>query len=338
MYKTRSTTRSMSNSQQSEEEVALSVCIKDIYEQLKKLGKLDVIEGRINDLSKVIDDVNEIKVKMGDQSGLIDSLAVKVDSLEKDLETKSIRIAKLEQEAVGRLEIQSTAKKSTEVLEVLEKKVEKQESYSNQDSLVVSGLRFYKPFDMEATGGVKADVSNSGAATADAVDLDEEGVAVEEGAINIRDRDIMAENFVSIVHDKMGITIYKSDIHDIHLLKTFKPRTTPAVINDEEHDPADNPNPAPAKKTHPTATIAVRFTNRRVRDRIFRAKRQLYGTNIFINEQLTTRNATIYWEARKAKYDKKILQTWTSNGIVIVKKLDKEIVKVKSQIELQELI
>jgi hypothetical protein len=67
--------------------------------------------------------------------------------------------------------------------------------------------------------------------------------------------------------------------------------------------------------------VIVRFTNRRTRDAVFRAKKVLksHSKQIYISEHLTKTSSELFFEARKLAREKKIHSTWTQNGQVHVK-------------------
>ena len=56
--------------------------------------------------------------------------------------------------------------------------------------------------------------------------------------------------------------------------------------------------------------IIVRFTTHNLNASVMRNARKLKGTNLFINDDMTKSRATIAWEARKLKRERKILDTW----------------------------
>ena len=57
--------------------------------------------------------------------------------------------------------------------------------------------------------------------------------------------------------------------------------------------------------------IIVRFTTHNMKTFVIRIARKLKETNLFINEDMTKSGATIAWEARTLKRERKILATWT---------------------------
>ena len=56
--------------------------------------------------------------------------------------------------------------------------------------------------------------------------------------------------------------------------------------------------------------IIVRFTTHNLKTSVMRNARKLKQTNLFINEIMTKSRATIAWEARTLKRERKILDTW----------------------------
>lgn len=66
--------------------------------------------------------------------------------------------------------------------------------------------------------------------------------------------------------------------------------------------------------------IMIRFSNRRIRDTVYRARRKLSGRNaIYINEHLTKQNDELFLRCRQLKKQRKIYNTWTWHGISYVK-------------------
>ena len=63
----------------------------------------------------------------------------------------------------------------------------------------------------------------------------------------------------------------------------------------------------------------MRFVNRKHKTALLKQGRKLKGTNVFINEHLTKRNADIARKARFMKKQGKIQHTWTSNCNVFIK-------------------
>jgi hypothetical protein len=100
---------------------------------------------------------------------------------------------------------------------------------------------------------------------------------------------------VSFVKDALKIDIQPTDISTAHRIKAGLKDTTRPVI--------------------------VRFTNRRVRNLVYGAKKLLKGTSsrIFVSEHLTKADSDLFFEARKLLQEKKIFAAWTQNGLVHVR-------------------
>jgi hypothetical protein len=69
--------------------------------------------------------------------------------------------------------------------------------------------------------------------------------------------------------------------------------------------------------------VIVRFTSRRIRDAVFRSKKELKvlprDEAIYISEHLTKGASNIFFEARKMVKDKALYAAWTNHGLVHVK-------------------
>ena len=90
---------------------------------------------------------------------------------------------------------------------------------------------------------------------------------------------------------------------------------------------------AHATQTRRTRSILVRFTSRRVRNKIYDQRRSLKevkladlglgfreSSNIFINENLTPEMKQLLYKANVARKDKHHRFLWTQNGKILVKK------------------
>jgi hypothetical protein len=93
-----------------------------------------------------------------------------------------------------------------------------------------------------------------------------------------------------------------------------------------------NPNQPP--------TIVVRFTSRKVRAAVLRARKELRVSGkprqqpVYINEHLTRNTSAIFAAARKLVKAHKVKQSWTSNGQVKIKLLDDSIRSISMKTEL----
>ena len=272
-------------------DVNIAACLQEIN---TKLSKLDSIENKLTDLT----------TKVAKQDELISDLTVRLNNLDSEIKDKDDHILELEH---------SLAKKHDEVNNLksglldLGDKVNDLEQYSKRDNLLISGMRFIAPYSAAVYGGA----GNEHNAT--------------ESNILPRDRDIMAQNFVSFVRDNLKVEICVGDITDIHTM--FDP------------DKAARTKTRTNNKPKPVLTI-VRFNNRRAREKILRARKTLKNTNnaVYINEHLTKMNADLFRAAREAFNDKKLLGTWTMNGRVFIKKHDGRVSVVTSQAQLKDTL
>jgi FtsZ-binding cell division protein ZapB len=111
---------------------------------------------------------------------------------------------------------------------------------------------------------------------------------------------VLEDAIIQLCHQSMGVDIDRRDISVAHRLR---------ASNKDKFRP-----------------VIIRFTSRRVRDTIFRAKRELKSlpkeSPIFIAEHLTKTASTLFFEARKLVRDNKLSAAWTMNGLVNVKKTD----------------
>ena len=102
----------------------------------------------------------------------------------------------------------------------------------------------------------------------------------------------LEQQVVGFLEDK-GISVASSDIEACHTLPSKIKGATPAII--------------------------IRFSNRKNKDALYRQGRKLKGTQVYINEHLTKKNADIAKKARSLKKLNKIQWTWTSNCKVFIK-------------------
>lgn len=91
-------------------------------------------------------------------------------------------------------------------------------------------------------------------------------------------------------------------------------------ISPQDISTAHRMRAGPNDKTRP---VIVRFTSRRARESVLRAKKSLKGarlpTPVFISEQLTKAADALFYEARKRMREKKLSSAWTFNGLIYVK-------------------
>ena len=77
-------------------------------------------------------------------------------------------------------------------------------------------------------------------------------------------------------------------------------------------------------KATPLDVIAS-FTTHNVKTAIMRNGKNLKGSQVFVNEDMTRIRGKIAWEARQLRRDGKVLDTWTRDGIIFVKKSENHI-------------
>ena len=78
----------------------------------------------------------------------------------------------------------------------------------------------------------------------------------------------------------------------------------------KKDDNKDNPGP-PA--------VILRFANRKFKTALLKQGKMLKGTDVFINEHLSKKNADIARKARQLKKQKKIQNTWSANCKIFIK-------------------
>lgn len=66
-------------------------------------------------------------------------------------------------------------------------------------------------------------------------------------------------------------------------------------------------------------TVIFRFVNRKNKTALLKQGRKLKGTNVYLNEHLTKKNAEIAWKARDLKKQHKIQHTWVNNCKIFIK-------------------
>ncbi|KAK6191173.1 hypothetical protein SNE40_002911 [Patella caerulea] len=64
----------------------------------------------------------------------------------------------------------------------------------------------------------------------------------------------------------------------------------------------------------------------------------IFQHNIFINEDLTKVRSNLAFQARQLQKEKKIQSTWTSDGIIFIKKRDDRVVLIRTQKQLNQII
>lgn len=125
------------------------------------------------------------------------------------------------------------------------------------------------------------------------------------------------EAIIKLCRDKLDVSVAPSDISIAHRLGG---RKTKKISNNTQNKPvAVGGSTDPEKVTPSPQSIIARFTNRKIRDAIFRSKRKLHKTGIYINEHLSQSTNQLYAEARKKVKAKQIHATWTFQGKIYIK-------------------
>ena len=116
------------------------------------------------------------------------------------------------------------------------------------------------------------------------------------------------EDIINLFKNDMALDTQPSDIDRIHRLGKKKP--------------SGQPRP-----------VLVKFATYRQRNLVFTAKSRLKNYNrgkIYVNEALTQERSELFFQARKLKREKKIQDSWTYDGRVILKTLQGNIQTVTS--------
>jgi regulator of replication initiation timing len=114
---------------------------------------------------------------------------------------------------------------------------------------------------------------------------------------------VTEEAVIRLCRESLGVPVTKDDISVVHRLASKGGNATSS---------SSSRGPAP---------IIVRFTRRKTRDEVFKARKQLKDARpgVYINEHLTPENASLFKQARMLVKQKKLLSAWTANCSVFVK-------------------
>ena len=119
--------------------------------------------------------------------------------------------------------------------------------------------------------------------------------STDDGATLRNGHKSVETNVISFIRDTLRVDVTPADISTAHRLKA---------------GPNDTSRP-----------VIVRFTNRRVRNEVYSARKMLRGSTsrVFVSEHLTKSDADLFYDARKLLKEKKIFAAWTQNGLVNVR-------------------
>lgn len=166
---------------------------------------------------------------------------------------------------------------------LLESRIEDLEQYSRIDDIIITGLATKHQTYARAT----ATASN---ANTDAEAPQEELATLEEKVVKF--------------FSSKGIDIDKKDISACH---TLSAGNRSASTNTSQH------------RTTAPPRIIVRFSNRKAKVNVLKWGKKLRGTNVYVNEHLTAKQANLAKTARLLRKQGKIQSTWTRNCKIFVK-------------------
>ncbi|KAI2645669.1 Orotate phosphoribosyltransferase [Labeo rohita] len=115
---------------------------------------------------------------------------------------------------------------------------------------------------------------------------------LNEGETSEQDDTTVEQQVTAFLHSK-GIELDRSNIEACHSLPRRLKMDRPAII--------------------------VRFANRKHKTELLKQGRRLKGTDVYLNEHLTKKNADIARQARLLRRQKKIQSTWTTNCKIFIK-------------------
>lgn len=115
---------------------------------------------------------------------------------------------------------------------------------------------------------------------------------LNEGETNEKDATSVEQQVTAFLHST-GIELDRDNIEACHTLPRRNKIDKPAII--------------------------IRFTNRKHKIELLKQGRRLRGTNVYLNEHLTKKNADIARMARLLRKQKKLQSTWTANYKIFIK-------------------
>ena len=185
-------------------------------------------------------------------------------------------------------DLEKTIAAKDQKIKELEERIDDLEQYSRKNNLVVNGLDLHS-YSHVASG------SDNGAQSHSQLESSEVGsMGMVHHSHSPMESHTMREKFVHFIANKMGIQIPVDEVTAIHDLPTPRNRNL--------------------KKP-----VLVQLSSAIRKAQILSSGKKLKGTNIYINEHLTSKNSKLYQETRLLKKDKKIWHTWTRNCNFVVK-------------------
>ena len=139
-----------------------------------------------------------------------------------------------------------------------------------------------------------------------------------------------ATRAVTFINETMKVEppITMEDLDRVHRISTKKKSPTPSASN-ATHSSTDDSKPRP---------IIIKFATYRARHRVITRKKNLQGTKIFINEDLTRARSTMLYKARLMKKQGCITDVWTHDGAIVFKDNNNTIKSARSLLQCDELM
>lgn len=206
----------------------------------------------------------------------------------------------------------------------LHKRLNAVESYSRIDNLLFCGLpESYASVSRAPLGPVtrssatlRSDSDQSGSNR----DIDQSGGDMMLSADQSLQSESQESTLLAVINycqNNLNIEVTPNDISAVHRL--------------------------PKGKYDRVRPVIVRFSNRRVRDQIFTARRRMRPSRtesssiVYVNEHLSKTNEQLFSKCRMMYKNKQVARVWTWHGTVCVKRNDSRIVKVLSMDDLSNL-
>lgn len=206
----------------------------------------------------------------------------------------------------------------------LHKRLNAVESYSRVDNLLFCGLpESYASVSKAPLGPItrssatlRSDSDQSGSNR----DIDQSGGDMMLSADQSLQSESQESSLLAVINycqNNLNIEVTPNDISAVHRL--------------------------PKGKYDRVRPVIVRFSNRRVRDQIFAARRRMRPSRtesssiVYVNEHLSKTNEQLFSKCRMMYKNKQVARVWTWHGTVCVKRNDSRIVKVLSMDDLSNL-
>ena len=174
-------------------------------------------------------------------------------------------------------------------IEMLENRIEDMEKYQKRNNIILSG----SPEDLSIHTYSHVAAGEKQEGEQHQKDRNEEQEAIED--LERPEEEVMKDKFIKFAEEKLKLQIRRDEISAIHKLRKRKDGIEPVII---------------------------RFTNSSAKRQVMSNRKELKGTKIYINEQLTKKTAELEKAVRRLRKDKKLCSTWTYNGRLFVKKTE----------------